>query len=115
MHLFYCPSLEVDLIELPEEEAHHATSVLRLKSGDRIGLLDGRGTRVEAELAEMGKRRCAAIVLDRTSFPAERTARIHLAVAPTKQMERFEWFVEKAVEVGVDRITPLLTLSLIHI
>ncbi|MBP7408383.1 MAG: 16S rRNA (uracil(1498)-N(3))-methyltransferase [Flavobacteriales bacterium] len=109
MHLFYCPSLEVDLIELPEEEAHHATSVLRLKSGDRIGLLDGRGTRVEAELAEMGKRRCAAIVLDRTSFPAERTARIHLAVAPTKQMERFEWFVEKAVEVGVDRITPLLT------
>lgn len=109
MHLFYCTSLESDLIDLPEEEAHHATSVLRLKSGDRIGLLDGKGTRVEGELVEVNKRRCSVRVLDRTVFPPERAARIHLAVAPTKQMERFEWFVEKAVEVGVDRITPILT------
>ena len=109
MHLFYCTSLEGDLIELPEEEAHHATSVLRLKSGDRIGLLDGKGTRLEAELEEVSKRRCTARVLDRMVLQPERAARIHLAVAPTKQMERFEWFVEKAVEVGIDRITPLLT------
>lgn len=109
MHLFYCISLEGDLIELPEEEAHHAVSVLRLKSGDRIGMLDGKGTRVEAELEEVSKRSCTARVMDRTLFQPERTARIHLAVAPTKQMERFEWFVEKAVEVGVDRITPVLT------
>lgn len=109
MHLFYCPDPLVDLVELPEEEAHHAVSVLRLKVGDRIGLLDGKGNSAEADLIEVGKRRVVAEVQERTQHGPERLARIHLAVAPTKQMDRYEWFVEKAVEIGVDRITPLIT------
>ncbi|MBK8498747.1 MAG: 16S rRNA (uracil(1498)-N(3))-methyltransferase [Flavobacteriales bacterium] len=109
MHLFYCPALEGEFVELPEEEAHHALSVLRMKRGDRIGLLNGRGLRAEAELLEVNKRACRAHILTRQPFEQERQARIHIAVAPTKQMERLEWFVEKAVELGVDRITPLLT------
>ena len=109
MHLFYCPNLVGDLIDLPEEEAHHAASVLRLRVGERIGLLNGQGLRAAADLVEVGKRRCTAQLVDRVQHPAERTARIHLAVAPTKQLDRYEWFVEKAVEIGVDRITPLIT------
>ena len=109
MHLFHCPDLQPDLIELPEGEAHHAASVLRLQEGGRIGLLNGMGTHANAALVEVSKRRVVARVLDRAQDAPERTARIHLAVAPTKQNDRFEWFVEKAVEIGVDRITPLMT------
>jgi 16S rRNA (uracil1498-N3)-methyltransferase len=109
MHLFLCPSLEESHLELPPEEAHHAVHVLRLRVGDRIGLLDGRGTRVEAELTTVDKSGARATVLERTTEPAPTTARVHLAVAPTKQADRFEWFVEKAVELGVDRITPMRT------
>jgi 16S rRNA (uracil1498-N3)-methyltransferase len=109
MHLFHHPDLQGDLIELSQEEGHHAAHVLRLAAGARIGLLDGRGTHAVAELLEVGKKRVLAQVVERNEHPPERTARIHLAVAPTKQMDRYEWFVEKAVEVGVDRITPLIT------
>lgn len=109
MNLFYTPTLEAELVELPTEEAHHAAHVLRMQVGDRIGLLDGQGTRAEAELVEVTKKRVVARITARVHSPAERSARIHIAVAPTKQSERIEWFVEKAVELGVDRITPLLT------
>lgn len=107
MHLFYCPDLEPGLVDLPEDEAHHATQVLRLSVGRKIGLLNGRGTRAEAELVDVSRKRCVAMVLESTQHPAEREASIHLAVAPPKQLDRFEWFVEKAVEIGVDRITPI--------
>lgn len=109
MHLFHCPELGTDLVDLPAEEAHHAFHVLRLRAGTRVGLLDGRGTVARAELAEPGKRGCRALIVERERRPPERKAHIHLAVAPTKQMERFEWFLEKATEIGVDRITPILT------
>ncbi len=109
MNLFHCPDLSLDLVELPEEEAHHATHVLRMKAGDMIGLLDGQGTRAEAELLEVNKRRVMAQIRQRTTQSPERNARIHIAVAPTKQIDRIEWFVEKAVELGVDRITPIIT------
>lgn len=109
MNLFHVPDLHSELLELPEEEAHHATHVLRLKVGDRIGLLDGRGTRAEADLLEANKRRVVVRIVERSVHAPERKARIHIAVAPTKQIDRIEWFVEKAVELGVDRITPLLS------
>lgn len=109
MNLFYTPALDSELVELPAEEAHHAAHVLRMQVGDRIGLLNGQGTRAEAELVEVSKKRVVARITAQVHTIAERTARIHIAVAPTKQSERIEWFVEKAVELGVDRITPLIT------
>lgn len=109
MHLFYCPDLEPGLVDLPEEEAHHATQVMRLGVGQRIGLLNGRGTRAEAELVDVARKRCVAMVLESKELPRERTGAIHLAIAPTKQMDRLEWLVEKAVELGVDRISPVMT------
>lgn len=109
MHLFHCPDLLGPSVELPEEEAHHATAVLRIAVGTRIGLLDGAGTKAIGAIEIASKKGCTVRILERNIVPAERTARIHLAVAPTKQMDRYEWFVEKAVEIGVDRITPLIT------
>ena len=109
MHLFHSTELVTDLIDLPEEEAHHALHVLRLPVGTRVGLLDGKGTYAEAEISAIAKRSCTVHVLRKEMVPAERVASIHLAVAPTKQMERFEWFLEKATEIGVDRVTPLVT------
>lgn len=109
MHLFHCPTLGPSTAELPEEEAHHALHVLRLATGATIGLLDGKGGFAEAEITATGKRTCGVQVRRMEHSPPERSSRIHLAVAPTKQIERYEWFLEKATEIGVDRITPLLT------
>jgi 16S rRNA (uracil1498-N3)-methyltransferase len=109
MHLFHCPDLGAGTVPLPDEEAHHALHVLRLRAGSTVGLLDGKGGFAEAELTTVDKKQCLATVIRRDQAGPERTARIHIAVAPTKQMERFEWFLEKATELGVDRITPLQT------
>ena len=108
-HLFYCPALVGSMVDLQEDEAHHARAVLRLSVGTRIGLLDGRGNVAEAEIVLSDKRRVGVSIISQRAVHAERPARIHLAVAPTKQMDRFEWMLEKCTEIGVDRITPLIT------
>lgn len=106
--LFYCPKIENGFAHLDEEESRHLLSVLRRKVGDRLQLTDGQGFFYEAELAEAGKRHASARIISKKMSPPERPARLHIAMAPTKQIERFEWFLEKAVEIGVDEITPLL-------
>ncbi|MBK7945772.1 MAG: 16S rRNA (uracil(1498)-N(3))-methyltransferase [Flavobacteriales bacterium] len=109
MHSFYCPALDSDLIELPEEEAHHAVHVLRLVPGDRIALVNGKGMRAEGSIITAAKGRCTAQVNTRSHEPRERESSMHLAVATTKQQERMEWLMEKAVEIGIDRFTPVIT------
>ncbi len=109
MHRFLVDDLSLDDLHLPGEEAHHAVHVLRLQPGARVILVDGRGTTATANVVEAGKKGCSAQVIERIMHGPERSTRIHLAVAPTKQNDRFEWFLEKAVEIGVDRITPLMT------
>ncbi len=104
--LFYTPRIEHGFAHLDEEESRHLLTVLRRKVGDRLQLTDGRGHTYEAELAEVGKRGASARLLSTLVVP-ERTARLHLAIAPTKQMERLEWCLEKATEIGVDDITLL--------
>ncbi|MBL0034497.1 MAG: 16S rRNA (uracil(1498)-N(3))-methyltransferase [Flavobacteriales bacterium] len=109
MHRFIVDDLSLDDLRLPEEEAHHAVHVLRVQPGSHVILVDGRGMSATAEVVESGKKGCSAHVVQRNVHAREREVAIHLAVAPTKQNDRFEWFVEKAVEIGVDRITPLMT------
>lgn len=106
--LFYTNVIENGFARLDEEESRHLLSVLRRKVGDRLQLTDGRGFFYEAELTETGKRHALARIISKTETPPERPARLHIAIAPTKQIERFEWFLEKAVEIGVDEVTPLL-------
>ena len=101
---FYVPDAEVRQ-ELPSEEAAHATKVLRLKEGDEIMLMDGRGTFYRAEVTLSANHHCMYHIME--SLPQQRLweGRIHLAMAPTKMNERTEWLVEKAVEVGINEIS----------
>ena len=90
--------------QLSEEESKHAVRVLRLGAGDAVALLDGRGGLYQAEIAEANPKRCQLRITGHETTPS-RSHFTHVAVAPTKNLDRMEWFVEKAVEVGVERIS----------
>lgn len=106
--LFYTFKIEDGIATLDEEESRHLLQVLRKKTGDMLSITDGRGFFYEAVLTDAGKRISLASILSKTAVPPERSSRLHIGIAPNKQIERFEWFLEKAVEIGVDEITPLL-------
>jgi len=106
--LFYTQKIENGFAVFEEEEGRHLLTVLRKKAGDLLQLTDGQGFMYEAELADAGKRQVLARIVSKTAVPPQRPARLHIGIAPTKQMERLEWFLEKATEIGIDEITPLL-------
>ena len=105
--LFYTPHIESGFARLDEEESRHLHTVLRRQPGDILRLTDGKGSFYEAELTDMGKKHALARILRQESPAPQRAGRLVLAVAPTKQMERYEWMLEKATELGVDEIVPL--------
>jgi 16S rRNA (uracil1498-N3)-methyltransferase len=90
--------------QLPEDESKHAVRVLRLGAGDLVGLVDGRGTLAQATITEANPKRCQLVLTSRELVP-RRPFYLHVAVAPTKNLDRMEWLVEKAVEVGIERLT----------
>ena len=102
---FFVP--EPDAGELPSEETQHAVRVLRLGAGDELVLVDGRGILYDAVVTEVTNHRCRFNILRSHVQDPEWHGHIHLAIAPTKNMDRVEWFVEKATEIGVDRISLL--------
>lgn len=106
--LFYTPRIENGFAYLDEEESRHLITVLRRKVGDPLQITDGLGNFYETEISETAKRYALARIVTKTEAPPERPFKLHLAIAPTKQIERLEWFLEKATEIGVDEITPLL-------
>lgn len=101
---FYAPDA-ASTDELPEDEAQHAVRVLRLTEGDELVLMDGQGSFYKAEVMLTAPHHCKYRIVEH--LPQERSwqGRLHLAVAPTKLMERTEWMVEKAVEVGLDKLS----------
>ncbi len=104
MFLFYTPDIE-EHQELPAEEAAHCLRVLRMTEGDKISLTDGRGAFYEAELTLVSNKRCFCRILTKeTPLPLWR-GHLHVAMAPTKNMDRVEWFAEKATEIGFDELT----------
>jgi 16S rRNA (uracil1498-N3)-methyltransferase len=108
MHLFYTPDISGSTYALSEEESQHCLRVLRLGVGDAVHLTDGRGGLYAAQIAEAHGKRCAVRVTGVQREVGKRGYYLHVALAPTKNMERYEWFLEKATEVGVDELTPLL-------
>lgn len=110
MHLFHTPDIaESEFYRLGPEESRHAAGVLRLRAGDRVQLTDGRGLWCQAEvLAGATSKECCVRIVSRTENYGRRPYKLHVAIAPTKHIDRYEWFLEKATEIGVDRITPLL-------
>ncbi len=110
MHLFYTPLLNpgMEAFLLDEAESKHAVRVLRLGVGDRVQLVDGRGGFYDAEIGDANPKRVVLRILSVQEQYRQRNHRLHIAIAPTKNMERLEWFLEKATEIGIDEITPLI-------
>lgn len=104
VRFFYVPNAS-SVNELPEEEAQHAVRVLRMEMGDEMMLMDGEGTFYRALVTEATKKRCLYRIEE--TLPQERQwqPHLHLAMAPTKNMDRTEWFAEKATEIGFDELT----------
>ncbi len=110
MQLFYTTDIEGDLARLKEEEARHCIQVLRKKRGDKINFIDGLGGFYLAEIIEAHKKECLLKIEKRQELFGKRPFHLHIAIAPTKNIDRFEWFLEKATEIGVDEITPLICM-----
>lgn len=109
MELYFSGYIDqLNSFPLPEEEARHLIKVLRHQSGDRIILTDGSGKFFKAIIESISSKQCIVKIEDVLPQPALRNYQLHLAVAPPKNNERFEWFLEKATEIGIDEITPIL-------
>ena len=108
MQLFYAPEITTPLYTLPEEESGHCVRVLRLREGDELHITDGRGTLYRAEVEEAHPKHCTIRIVEEHHEWEKRPYRLTVAVAPTKNIDRIEWFVEKATESGIDRIVPIL-------
>jgi 16S rRNA (uracil1498-N3)-methyltransferase len=108
MHIFYTPELSERQYTLDETESKHCVRVLRLEKGDQIILVDGRGGYFTAEITDPNPKRCSVKIIRSELNFGLRKFQVHVAIAPTKNIERIEWFLEKATEIGLDRVTPLL-------
>ena len=104
MHLFYTPDIATTL-ELPQDEAAHALRVLRLTEGAEVMLTDGKGSFYRAEIDIISGKRCYMRIVEIITPEPLWQGHLHLAMAPTKNMDRIEWFAEKATEIGFDELT----------
>ena len=102
MHTFYIPDIAGDTISLPETEAQHCARVLRLKAGDAIVIADGKGHLYEAKLLVSEPKKVTAQLIKELPVIPSRKTPVQLALAPTKNLDRMEWLVEKATEIGCD-------------
>lgn len=107
MHRFYAPDIETVNL-LPEEEAQHCVRVLRLKEGDQVEVVDGKGHLFLCEIVSANHKNCAVSIVEKTDVAPHWGCRLTVVIAPTKNIDRFEWMLEKSVEMGVDRIIPVL-------
>lgn len=103
---FYSPDIETSLI-LPESDSAHCVRVLRMKEGDELTVVDGHGGRFRCVLIEAHAKHAGIQILEREQLRKNRDFSLTLAVAPTKHTDRMEWLLEKAVEIGIDRIVLL--------
>lgn len=103
---FYCPDIETNPV-LPESDSGHAVRVLRLRAGDSLQIVDGRGGRFTARLVDPHPKHAMVEIVGREEVVLPWTNRITVAVAPTKNMDRMEWLVEKLTEIGINRFIPV--------
>jgi 16S rRNA (uracil1498-N3)-methyltransferase len=108
MHIFYTPDIDSAQYNLSEEESKHCSRVLRLQKKNLVHLVDGKGGLFVAEILDDHPKRTVLQVLDAQLEYQKRNHHLHIAIAPTKNMDRLEWFLEKATEIGIDEITPII-------
>ncbi|MBQ6237483.1 MAG: 16S rRNA (uracil(1498)-N(3))-methyltransferase [Bacteroidales bacterium] len=108
MQLFFSDDIESDICTLSDDESRHCIKVLRMAAGDELFLTDGRGTLCRCRILDAHPKACTVEVVERTRDYGRHSFFLHIAIAPTKNTARTEWFVEKAVEMGIDRISPIV-------
>lgn len=109
MWLFYAPEIAGDTVVLPKEESMHCINVLRHKPGQTIKLTDGTGYFYDAVIESQHKKLVIVRIQKKIKEQPDRKYKLHIVIAPTKNISRFEWFLEKVTEIGIDEITPLIT------
>ena len=107
MQLFYQKSPDKEII-LNSEESKHAIKVLRKKEGDIINFTDGKGGFYKAKITTANIKECKLQIINSKKKLKQHNYYLHIAIAPTKNINRFEWFLEKATEIGIDEITPII-------
>ena len=108
MELFYSRDIEGGICRLDQDESGHCIKVLRHRSGDEISVIDGCGTLYRCRITSDSHKGVEAVVLDSEEGWGGHPYRLHLAVCPTKSNDRFEWFAEKACEIGFDELSPII-------
>ncbi len=107
MRLFYAEHIVGDVFTFDDSESRHIVKVLRLKNADKLLITDGKGYFYESEIIGAHHKRCQIRILKKT-LQKKHDYYLHIAIAPTKNIERLEWFLEKTTEIGIDEITPIL-------
>lgn len=109
MHLFYTPDINADYYTLNEEESKHCIKVLRLQNADEVFLIDGRGGFYTASILDAHPKKTLLKITETKQGYGKRNHYLHIAIAPTKNIERTEWFLEKATEIGIDEVSLVIS------
>ena len=107
MNLFYQPGIPEGVHHLDREESHHVIRVLRMSEGQNLDLTDGQGFFYVTRITKADPKKCEFEIVDKKEG-GKRNFQVHIAIAPTKNADRIEWFIEKAIEIGVDQISFML-------
>ena len=108
MQIFYAPDITGDTYTLDEKESKHIIRVLRKIKGADVRLIDGKGNLYEGIISNPDQNKCIIVITGKVKDFEKRNYKLHIAISPLKNPERFEWFIEKSVEIGIDEITPLI-------
>ncbi len=108
MEVFFSADIFGEFFTLNKEESKHIVRVLRKKSGDRFFVTNGKGSLFDVEIAEANPKACILKILQEKVEYGKRVYSLHIAIAPTKNINRYEWFLEKATEIGIDKISPVI-------
>jgi 16S rRNA (uracil1498-N3)-methyltransferase len=108
MQIFYAPDISGSTYILDENESRHLIRVLRMTKGSGVRLIDGKGNLYEGIINDPDQNKCTLFITGKITDFEKRNYNLHIAISPLKNPERFEWFIEKSVEIGIDEITPLI-------
>ncbi|HLN22064.1 MAG TPA: 16S rRNA (uracil(1498)-N(3))-methyltransferase [Bacteroidales bacterium] len=114
MQVFYAPDIKGDTYVLDDKESRHVVKAMRMKKGSAVHLIDGMGNLYNGEIAEPDPKACVISIKSIIKEFEKRDYSLHIAISPLKNADRFEWFIEKSVEMGIDEITPLICTNTEH-
>ena len=109
MQLFYAPEITLPRYTLSEEESKHCIRVLRMGRGDELHITDGRGTMYRCKIVDDNVKRCTVEVISQEDEFEKLPYELSIGIAPTKNIDRYEWFLEKATEIGVAEFVPIVS------